>query len=78
MMVLPRMTSVEARSMGRPVARCPIRDEPCTLCVPGATGPQDCGLVWLVKSDPLFAEELRAAREARPSEEHRDPATPRS
>lgn len=49
--------------MGRPAPRCPIRDEPCTLCLPGATGPQDCGLVWLVRSDPLFAEELRAAQE---------------
>jgi len=27
-------------------ARCPIRrDEPCSLCVPGVSGPYDCGLV---------------------------------
>ena len=50
--------------MGRPVPRCPIRDEPCTLCLPGATGPQDCGLVYLVRSDPQFAAELLAARTA--------------
>lgn len=37
--------------------RCPIRPgEPCTLCHPGASGPADCGLVWLVWHDP----ELRA------------------
>lgn len=37
---------------------CPIRvGEHCTLCVPGATGPQDCGLVYLVMDD----EELREA-----------------
>jgi hypothetical protein len=38
--------------------RCPIRDEPCSLCFPGATGPQDCGLVYLVQSDPQLREEL--------------------
>ncbi|MFV2109677.1 DUF6767 domain-containing protein [Micromonospora sp. LOL_015] len=41
----------------RPEAKCPIRPgEPCTLCLPGATGPADCGLVYLVMSD----DELRA------------------
>ncbi len=36
----------------RPEPRCPIRiGEPCTLCFPGAQGPQDCGLVHLVQSD---------------------------
>jgi hypothetical protein len=51
--------------VGRPMPKCPVRDgEPCSLCVPGATGPQDCGLVYLVKSDPLFAEELLAAQQA--------------
>jgi hypothetical protein len=40
-----------------PEPKCPIRPgDKCTLCVPGATGPQDCGLVWLVMDD----EELRA------------------
>jgi len=37
---------------------CPIRlGEPCRLCLPGAHGPETCGLVWLVMTDP----ELRAA-----------------
>lgn len=40
-----------------PVPMCPIRlDDPCSLCEPGVTGPQDCGLVYLVMKDP----ELRA------------------
>ena len=43
----------------RPVPRCPIRPgEPCSLCVPGASGPQDCGLVYLVMSDPELRERL--------------------
>ncbi|MCC2592929.1 hypothetical protein LKO27_05810 [Tessaracoccus sp. OS52] len=42
-------------------AKCPIRlGEPCTLCFPGADGPQNCGLVYLVQSD----EDLREARTA--------------
>jgi hypothetical protein len=52
----------------RPTPQCPIRaDTPCSLCVPGATGPQDCGLVYLVMSDPELqtrrTEARRAARE---------------
>lgn len=51
--------------MAKPQPKCPIRKgDRCSLCVPGATGPQDCGLVWLVKSDPEFAEELIAAQDA--------------
>ena len=47
----------------RPEPRCPIRiGEPCTLCFPGATGPQDCGLVYLVRSDPDLRDELAAKR----------------
>jgi hypothetical protein len=47
-----------------PVPRCPIRlGEACTLCVPGATGPADCGLVWIIMSDPETREELRKRRE---------------
>ncbi|HEU5268607.1 MAG TPA: DUF6767 domain-containing protein [Jatrophihabitans sp.] len=43
-----------------PVPQCPIRrGEPCTLCVPGATGPQDCGLVYLVMSDPELRDRLQ-------------------
>lgn len=49
--------------MARPQPKCPIRaGERCSQCVPGATGPDNCGLVWLVKSDPELAEELLAAR----------------
>lgn len=50
----------------RPVARCPLRlGEPCTLCVPGATGPQDCGLVYLVMDDDELREELTRTRVGR-------------
>lgn len=46
-----------------PMPKCPVRTgEPCTLCFPGATGPQDCGLVYLVQSDPQLREELAARR----------------
>ncbi len=46
-----------------PVPRCPIRlGEPCTLCVPGVTGPQDCGLVYLVMSDPDLRDRLHELR----------------
>lgn len=48
-----------------PAPACPIRDgEPCTLCVPGADGPQDCGLVWLVMSDPDLREDWLRRRAA--------------
>ena len=51
--------------MARPEPKCPIRPgDPCSLCFPGATGPQDCGLVYLVRSDPDLREE-QAARTAR-------------
>jgi hypothetical protein len=41
----------------RPVPRCPIRPgDACTLCFVGATGPEDCGLVWQVMQD----DDLRA------------------
>lgn len=43
--------------------RCAVRPgDPCTLCFPGATGPQDCGLVYLVRTDPELREELAALR----------------
>ncbi|WP_368502215.1 DUF6767 domain-containing protein [Corynebacterium sp.] len=42
---------------GFPTPRCPIREgDPCSLCVPGATGPQDCQLVALVRDDPELRE----------------------
>jgi len=47
----------EARTPPEP--KCPIRPgDPCSLCVPGASGPQDCGLVYLVMSDPDLRERL--------------------
>lgn len=46
-----------------PTAHCPIRvGESCSLCFPGATGPQDCGLVHLVMRDPELREELARMR----------------
>jgi len=41
--------------------RCPLRPgEPCTLCQLDVTGPQDCGLVYLMMAD----EDLRRLRRA--------------
>ncbi|MGO4957309.1 DUF6767 domain-containing protein [Luteococcus sp. Sow4_B9] len=38
-------------------ALCPIRPgDPCSLCQPGADGPQNCGLVYLVMDDPELRE----------------------
>lgn len=49
--------------MGSPVPKCPIRwGEPCTLCQSGATGPENCGLVWLVMSDPDLRAQLDELR----------------
>jgi len=46
-----------------PEARCPIRPgDACSLCQQGATGPQDCGLVYLVMNDPDLREELDRVR----------------
>jgi len=55
-----------ARSGRRPVqAKCPLRPgDPCSLCVPGATGPHDCGLVYLVMDDPELKEQLADFRRA--------------
>ncbi len=45
------------------VAMCPVRPgDPCSLCMPGATGPQDCGLVYLVLTDPDLRAQLRGRR----------------
>ena len=38
--------------------------EACSLCVPGATGPEDCGLVHLVMRDEDLREELARLRGA--------------
>jgi len=46
-----------------PTPKCPIRvGEPCSLCFPGANGPQDCGLVYLVQSDEEWREQLAEKR----------------
>lgn len=51
----------EQRSVVEP--RCPIRlGEACSLCSPGATGPQDCGLVYLVMEDADLRDELARMR----------------
>ena len=61
-----------SRSRSHVDARCPVRvGESCTLCFPGATGPQDCGLVYLVMDD----DELRQAL-ADNRREHRERARP--
>lgn len=47
----------------RPDARCPLRPgEPCTLCQVSVTGPQDCGLVYLVMGDDELRVELSRHR----------------
>ncbi|WP_167880465.1 DUF6767 domain-containing protein [Nocardioides guangzhouensis] len=49
--------------MARPEPRCPIRiSDACSLCVPGATGPEDCPLVRLVMDDPDLRERLAGLR----------------
>ena len=50
-------------------ARCPLRPaENCSLCHPGADGPHNCGLVYLMMNDDelreLYAAGRRRAREA--------------
>jgi hypothetical protein len=43
----------------QPEPECVVRPgDPCSLCMSGATGPQDCGLVYLVRSDPELREQL--------------------
>ncbi len=63
-----RQDDAPARNRARrvPEARCPIRPgEPCTLCQVSVTGPEDCGLAYLVMSDPDLREELHRNRLAR-------------
>lgn len=58
--VLPMPT---VGGMGRPEPRCPIRiGDPCSLCVPGATGPEDCPLVAEVMRDPELRTRLGELR----------------
>lgn len=53
----------------RPVRdmKCPVRPgDACSLCWPGATGPADCGLVYLVRNDPdLWERRAELLREQR-------------
>lgn len=47
----------------RPDPKCPLRPgEPCTLCQMSVTGPQDCGLVYLIMDDPEAREAWAASR----------------
>jgi len=57
------MSSTSAERASQPEPQCPIRiGEPCSLCMPGASGPQDCTLVQLVMTDPDLREELARLR----------------
>ncbi|MFP5417211.1 MAG: DUF6767 domain-containing protein [Actinomycetes bacterium] len=49
--------------------RCPLRPgDACSLCTPGADGPHNCGLVYLMMNDEelraLYADRRRATRSA--------------
>lgn len=47
----------------RVTAKCPIRPgDACSLCQPGAAGPHDCGLVYVVMSDDGLRERLHELR----------------
>jgi hypothetical protein len=49
----------------RPEPKCPLRPgETCTLCEPGASGPEDCAAVYLVMTDPDLRERWVALRRA--------------
>ena len=51
----------QLRSLPQP--KCPIRPgDACTLCQPGVSGPEDCGLVYLVMTDGDLREELHRLR----------------
>lgn len=55
------------RAAGSVVPMCPLRPEDyCSQCQAYATGPQDCGLVYMVLHDPelrqMYAEQLARYR----------------
>ncbi|MGK2308649.1 DUF6767 domain-containing protein [Cutibacterium sp. V947] len=51
--------------MADPVPMCPLRPgDPCSLCQLYVTGPQDCGLVYLVMGDDALRGELARYRKA--------------
>lgn len=55
----------ETNRVSQPAVPCPIRvGEPCRLCTCGATGPEDCPVVYLVMHDPDLREELTRLWEA--------------
>lgn len=57
------VVGMTASNPKRPEAKCPIRPgEPCTLCQLDVTGPQDCGLVYLVMGDDDLREGLHRNR----------------
>jgi hypothetical protein len=57
------MAEAPSRVTGVPIVRCPIRlGVPCSQCVPGATGPQDCRLVHLVVYDDRLRDDLASMR----------------
>ncbi len=59
-------------SASGPVPMCPVRPgDACSLCQPGASGPESCGLVWLVMQDPELRDELARRR-------HETAAVPRT
>lgn len=63
----PSGTPHHPKALHRPGARpepmCPIRPgEPCTLCQSSVTGPQDCGLVYLVMTDDELREGVHRNR----------------
>jgi hypothetical protein len=42
----------------RPEPMCPLRPgDACTLCEPGASGPESCPAVYLVMTDPDLREQ---------------------
>lgn len=63
--------------MGRPEPKCPIRPgDACSLCFPGADGPHNCGLVWLVMDDEDQRDQLHEMTVARRQAARSGPSTP--
>ncbi|MGB3953747.1 MAG: DUF6767 domain-containing protein [Brooklawnia sp.] len=66
------------KSQVKTTPRCPLRPaDPCSLCQPGATGPQDCGLVYLVMDDPELRDLYVADRKQRRARKDADASTRR-
>ena len=58
-----RDLATRSRKRPRPDPKCPLRPgEPCTLCQASVTGPQDCGLVYLIMDDPESREAFAASK----------------